>query len=297
MYRLIPHKDLDKKKWDKLIEDAINPRVYALSWYLDAVCAGQWSAIINDDYSVGMPLPLNKKIPFLTRITVPPFSQQLGMFYKKEPDSLERIIDVIPLKHRHIVLQLNEDNGLLSHPSFEHRARPNFTLQLDKSPEKIRKGYAKRLKANLKNAAKHDLEIRDGEAESFIKNYLSLTDEQIKLTPSFQSKLKSIVHQLKINDLAIIKDVFHNETLLSTCLLTLFNNRLTYLMARSTKEGKSKNAMHFLLDNMISTHTAEAGQIILDFEGSSIKGVAHFFKSFGAEKKEYSLLERRRFPF
>ena len=66
-------------------------------------------------------------------------------------------------------------------------------------------------------------------------------------------------------------------------------------MARSTVEGKSMNAMHYLLDHLIEKHAGQ--QIVLDFEGSSIPGLAHFFKSFGAEKKEFSLLTRRRFPF
>lgn len=293
-FRLIDHTDLDKDKWDRLIANAENPRIYALSWYLDTVCSNGWKAVIDDSYSVGLPLPLNTKIPFFPRIAVPPFSQQLGVFYTKKPESFKRIFDVISVTFREVILQCNEHNGIIEVPGFEVQAKPNFTLALNDLKE-VRKAYAKRLKANLKNAAKHELVIVDGDAESFISQYLSLTDKQIKVTPSFEAKFRALIQQLTINKLAIIKNVFHNGELLSTCLLTLFHNRLTYLMARSTAEGKAKNSMHFLLDHLITEHCGKG--VVLDFEGSSISGLAHFFKSFGAQKNEYSLMTRRRFPF
>lgn len=242
-----------------------------------------------------MALPLNKKIPFLTRIAVPPFSQQLGIFYLKKPENPARILDVIPKQFRQVVLQCNEDNGLLMHPEFNLEAKPNYVLSLDRDISELRKAYAKRLKANLKNAAKHPMVIRKIPWETFVKYYLTLTDQQIKVDKTFENRLSAVVKGLVDRNFGHIWAVFHNETMLSTCLLTLFNNRLTYLMARSTAEGKSKNAMHFLLDHLIEKHAG--GKAILDFEGSSIPGLAHFFKSFGAEKREYALLKRRSFPF
>lgn len=296
--KVIDRGRLDVDKWDKLINRAVNGRVYALSWYLDTVCSSKWKAIVSDDYSVGMPLPINHKIPFFPRIAVPPFSQQLGIFYKQEPASIEAILDHIPTKYRQVVLQLNEENGLIEHPDFSIEPKPNYTLSLGNDYDSIKKGYAKRLRANLKNANKHELSIQKGKAATFIQQYIALTDKQIKVNPKFEQKLTEIVNLLEINGLGIIMEVIHNEKQLSTCLLTLFNNRLTYLMARSTEEGKAKNAMHFLLDNIIKEYCQPASkQLLLDFEGSSIKGLAHFFKSFGAIKNEYSLLKRRRFPF
>ena len=77
-----------------------------------------------------------------------------------------------------------------------------------------------------------------------------------------------------------------NETL-ALVLLVHWGNRLHYLLGMSNSEGLKQEAMPFFFKNLMSTQKG-SGQII-DFEGSSLPGVAAFFRSIGAEEEGYGL--------
>ncbi|MDP4600608.1 MAG: hypothetical protein NWS84_05650, partial [Polaribacter sp.] len=73
---------LDVEKYDLCIENSIQSRIYAFSWYLDIV-ADHWDVLVLNDYEAVMPLPWKKKFG-LKYITQPYFCQQLGIFSKEE---------------------------------------------------------------------------------------------------------------------------------------------------------------------------------------------------------------------
>jgi len=76
---------------------------------------------------------------------------------------------------------------------------------------------------------------------------------------------------------------------------TLFKDRFTYLIPVSNEQGKKDSAMFYLVDHLIRQ---TAGQDkILDFEGSSIHGVARFYRGFGAENQPYHIIKKLRPSF
>ena len=50
---------IDRVKWDKCIQNSVNKKVYACSWYLDTV-ASNWDALIYDDYKLVFPIVFKK---------------------------------------------------------------------------------------------------------------------------------------------------------------------------------------------------------------------------------------------
>src|SRR5436190_22577275 len=69
---------IEKTKWDRCMDNAVNGLVYGYSFYLDAM-ADNWDALVMGDYEAVMPLTWKKKYgihylcqPFLT--------PQLGIF-------------------------------------------------------------------------------------------------------------------------------------------------------------------------------------------------------------------------
>jgi len=64
--------------------------------------------------------------------------------------------------------------------------------------------------------------------------------------------------------------------------------------AASNEEGKKLGAMFFLVDNFIKTNAEK--EIILDFEGSMIPGVARFYSGFGSIPETYFQLKFNRLP-
>jgi len=67
------------------------------------------------------------------------------------------------------------------------------------------------------------------------------------------------------------------------------------LLNVSTEIGKSNGAMPYLLD---ATIRREAGKNkYIDFEGSSVEGIARFYQSFGAENVPYYQLKNNKLPW
>ena len=92
-----------------------------------------------------------------------------------------------------------------------------------------------------------------------------------------------------------IYEVFDSESIqLGGAIFLMDNNRITYLFSAVNQNGRDKQAISFLLDLLIFKYANQ--KMIFDFEGSMIKEIADFFKSFGAVKENYYLY-RQRFLF
>ena len=66
-------------------------------------------------------------------------------------------------------------------------------------------------------------------------------------------------------------------------------------MSASNEQGKRSRAMFALIDHIIDKYS-DTG-LVLDFEGSNIKGVARFFAGFGAEQHDYYNIHINKLPF
>ena len=112
MIQYVSRKLLDEKKYDFCIENSIQSRIYAFSWYLDIV-ADHWDVLVLNDYEAVMPIPWKQKLGF-KYITQPYFCQQLGIFSLttiSEETQLE-FIKKIPSKFLKVSLALNSQNML-----------------------------------------------------------------------------------------------------------------------------------------------------------------------------------------
>jgi len=295
-FRLLDKTDLNIKKWNTSIQQAGNGRVNALSWYLDIVSGGQWKALVSQDYAYLVPLPINKRVPLVNRISIPYYSQQLGMFGQLpiSEDLVKAALAQIP-NYRQVIMQWNEFVPIPARSSFDISMRPNFVLELNKSIEVLRSSYSKNLKRNLKKLQKVDFECKPVPLEEFENFYLANTDKQTKVTAKFKTMFGKLIRAILKNECGMIRGVYVSDRLIAACLYTNFNNRLIALLIRSNKEGKEHAAMHHIMDQIIVEYAGS--DHLLDFEGSAIDSVARFFKSYGAELKPYPLLKRSRFPF
>ena len=84
----IKNSNIDREKWDKCIVSSCNPRIYAISWYLDIVCKN-WDGLVFGDYEVVFPVVFKKRF-FLKKSYHPFFCQQLGLFSKDKNLTLDQ---------------------------------------------------------------------------------------------------------------------------------------------------------------------------------------------------------------
>lgn len=281
------HQEIDKQKWDDVISTSENHLFYAYSWYLDIV-SPDWEALIWDDYEYIMPLPIKRKfkIPYLVQ---PVLTQQLGVFSKKKIDSeiMEKFVHKIP--YYSYELNLNEKNH---YPEIEDR--PNYLLDLSPSYELISGKFSKNTFRNIDKALKAGLNIC---TELDVNEFLDFYDSVQK---NYQSVNIKVIKRLTESDKASgmiqfwgIRDK-ENE-LIAILSMVVSYNRITYLLPVSNEKGKKLSAMFMIVNEMILKYSGK--NYVLDFEGSSVEGIARFYKGFGAENHPYFVIRKFRPSF
>ncbi|GAB1415234.1 hypothetical protein MASR2M117_06400 [Paludibacter sp.] len=283
----LSNKFIDKVKWDKKINEADNGLVYALSWYLDIV-SPKWEALVSDDYEYIMPIPIKRKykIPYLVQ---PSLSQQLGVF-SAEPITKEIILLFIKkLPSYSYQINLNYLNILADAIKL-----PNYVLSVARPYEDIINGFTKNTVRNIEKANKNNLNIvEDISTEHFIRFYESINKKYNSIAID---SLKELINQGEKHN--IFRKLFtldENGNIIAALVYTLFKNRLVFLIPISNEEGKLKSAMFYVVNHIIKTK-AES-DILLDFEGSAIEGIARFYKGFGAKNQPYYVIKRFRPSF
>ncbi len=82
---------------------------------------------------------------------------------------------------------------------------------------------------------------------------------------------------------------------LALALLLKKKNRLYLLMSVCPPAGRKAEANHFLLDSLIREFAGTG--VLLDFEGSEIPGVAHFYSNFGGFDQPFFFYRHNRLPW
>ncbi len=289
----VSHEKINFKKWDTCIKNAPNGNIYAWSWYLN--CLGHWDALIAEDYQYCFPLFSNSKLFGIRQIYQPLFCQQLGLFSSES--ITETILDSFLqklLKYKFVQLNLNESNSKLAVP-YPYTNRQNHLLPLSHSYEDIRSNYSKSLRKRLKKAKdKHKSIEQVLSVETLIDFYK-----------------KNVGHKTKIKDYSNIRNIItmSSKNLMGFALqlktatneigaMGFFgrsHNRIYNLFGASSPLGKKNHSMHLLLDSIIQMNAGTTQ--VLDFEGSSIPNIAHFFERFGAKPQSYSSLKINQLPY
>ncbi len=289
MIEYIAHKNLDIAKYDICIEQSINVRIYAYSWYLDCV-ADDWDALVLNDYEAVMPLPRRKKYG-LNYIYQIPWVQQLGIFSKDNINELliQNFIDHIPKKYVLVDYNFNSKNNFSSKYVVK---RINYVLNLDKSFEEISQNYNKNRKRIIRREFSDYIIDKNGSVEDFLDLYIN----QNVNYKTHKDSYEKLQHLLNVKHSSVhIWNVYKNEELLAGLVWLNDKNRITYLLPVATDLAKKDNIPTFIINELIKEY--QNTNYILDFEGSMIEGVANFYRSFGAVKEEYCWYRKRLMVF
>lgn len=300
--RFVPRSEIETAKWNGCVHYAPNGRIYGYSWYLDNV-AERWDALVENDYESVFPLVWNDKIMGYKQLYQPPLCQQLGLFSVNACSSkrLQAFLDAIPREFRYAQIALNDGNrgALLQLPGLQCSPAPNYVIDLNRPYEALRSAYSDNVKRNIKKAEKRPLYFStDLKPEHFVQAVREYHAGRGNRFPdSVFHAAHRIIYNAQHRGLGFIAGVFHAETrrLQAAIFFLVSAERLINLMNVTTAEGRECGAMHLLLDVIVRQH-AERPKL-LDFEGSSVPGVAQFYSSFGAQDLPYMRLSFNRLPW
>ena len=295
MIQYFEHKKIDKRKWDATIAECGN--IYAYSWYLDIVHPG-WDALVEDDYQVVMPLTGGKKFG-VNYLFQPYFVQQLGVFSKApmSDEKTEAFLKAIPAKYRFAEIRLNESNAFdKDMQGIEYHS--NVILDLNQEYEAIRANYHTNTKRNLAKAENNNLQLVNTVipyhvVALFTDNRGALLD---KWGDAEYARLTSLAATAVNRKAAFILGVTEKSVgqLLCAAIFMKTNERITFLFSGLTEEGKQRQAMTYLLDQVIQQYAHQP--ITFDFEGSDDENLARFYLGFGGREVKYPGYTFNRLP-
>ena len=293
--RYFKNTQIDKTRWNEIIDKAPNGLIYAYSWYLDEL-AEHWDALIMGDYEMIMPLPWTCKYGVYC-IYMPFFVQRLGIYSTKpiNSETYQRFLNAIPAKFRLIDLCLEMPESIENHKNIKIKTRTNYVLEMNRPYDSVYEGYRldakKKLRTNTAFFYKEGVEIK--KVIDDYRKYIGPTIPVVK--EQHYSRLeKSLLEAEKRNHLISAQVTDDEGIVLATGIFLVDSRRAYYIMGSQTIEGREKHATHFLLDDFFKMHCQQIK--IFDFEGSDIPGVAEFFKKWGSQPEYYSQIRWARFP-
>ena len=289
MIRYIKRSELDVEKYNLCIENSKNSRIYAFSWYLDIV-ADNWDVLVLNDYDAVMPLPWRSKY-FIKFIYPPCWTQQLGVFSTTKIDEnlIETFITSIPKKFKKITLNLNSENNILKEKVL---IKTNYILPLNKPYKELLENYKSVRRRNNSGLINEEFDLFEiASSKEIIKLFVLQKQNSIDLIKSDYDRLEQLISYLtSINSIDIIIVKNKKGELLGGAFFLKDSKRITYLFSSVSNEGRDKNVMTFIINSEIEKYANS--NLILDFEGSMIPGIAFFFKSFGSLEEMYYLFEK-----
>lgn len=292
--RYLPHKKIDKARWDATVAAAPNGLVYAYSWYLDAL-SGPWDALVIDDYEYVMPLPWRKKIG-IQYLFQPDLTPVLGLFGPATTrDIMQKILSAIPSKFKLWDISLNHDNDIPDglYPVYR---RSNYVLSLRENYEALKNRFNNNCTRNIKKALNANCQIEKG---INIEDIIELSKEQFKTFTDFDEANFLAVASIFRDHLADHKGITYgvfdkNKRLLASCAFLFSNGRAYYWLVGNHPSAKEFAASFLLIDQFIRDYAGT--DLVLDFEGSDTDSIAKFYKGFGASDESYNTIYYSKLP-
>jgi hypothetical protein len=286
----IPGEQIDRERWDRCIETAVNGNIESYSWFLDIMSPG-WGGLVKGDYEYVMPMPVARRFG-INYLLQPRFIQQCGVFGLTSPDisTACTFLNALPTNIKVIDYYFNEQNSLPS--GLDVEMRTNFILNTDKSYEELKLAYNHNLIRKLRKAVQSGFHIiKNNKPEPLIKLFREVNGRRFSfLKDKDYMKLALVIHACLHRDKAKVWTVCNSENVLCGGAIWLFSHgRAVLFFSVQGATDKAESALAWLIDSFIKENATSG--IVLDFEGSVQPGLARFYGSFGSVAHFYPRLK------
>jgi hypothetical protein len=224
-----------------------------------------------------------KKVGPFRYLTLPTGIQKNGTFCTSIPTEA-----IAWLQQKYFKIHLSFSENLVTNlsellPNVLTVQRSNFVLSTKDPYEKIQLTFDQNHKRNVKKAQKNELILKQSGNYSALLTDFIRNNSKNKSSIAFYQKLFKSPESLKPT-WWFASHSKHKEFLAGIFSLEL-GNRLYILFTHVTQLGKEKNALFFLIDQIIQQKANQ--DFYIDFEGSNEPGLARFYKGFGSHNEPY----------
>ncbi len=286
---------IDLPKWDNCIQHAPNGLIYAYSWYLNHM-AKQWDGLVLNDYEAVMPLTWNRKYG-ISYLYQPFLTAQLGVFvHSISAEMLQSFLQAIPAKFSYWDFYLKYQN-VFELKSFPLYLRKNLVLYLGNPYEELYHHYRPNIQRNIRKAEKLGCKpIVDFPVQKVIDLAIAQMKKYTTESSVNVDRFTRLYHHLHKQQQAVTYGILSAKNeIIASCVFIFSHNRAYYILVGNHPNSRMAGASHCLIDAFIKDH---AGQhLLLDFEGSDIINLAHFYQGFGAYEENYPAIRLNKLPF
>lgn len=183
------------------------------------------------------------------------------------------------------------------HPSITILNRQNYVLPLNRSYNELISGFRQNIKRNVRKARElgctYSSTVQAGQVIELSKG---LMKQKTNLTDKDYDRFLGLFNRMFESGHALVRGVYGNTgELLASAIFFMDEQRIYYILGGNHPNGKTLGASHLLMASFIEEFAGKP--YVLDFEGSSIPGLAFFYESFGSELKLFPAVRIDRLPW
>ncbi len=293
MIRIVSRKNLDVEKYDDCVANSIQSNVFGFSWYLDAA-VDNWNVLVLNNYEAVMPLPCRKKL-FIKYVYLPFWILELGIYSKDIEDENEFLIELFS-EYKFVESRLNPKNSFSMFQNCQLERMFQF-LSLNESYELILKNYRRDRKKDVQRAIKNDLTERwNDNPMNLIDLYRDNVGKRIsKIKEEDYIRLHKIITACIDRNLGEVLSIYDKENkLVASGFFITYNGKVSILASSTDFKNRKNGANTYLIDRAIYKYQSRFDEF--NFGGSSMKQIAKYFYSFGAETQKYIQIKQNKLP-
>ena len=212
------------------------------------------------------------------------------------PGMLNSFIQLAATKFRFAEITLN----FLNIPGkgkniFTSSLRNNFILPLNRDYKTIHSHFHSDVKQSLKKTAKSSLEYKKSvQYNDAIELYQRSYGSRFNISSREYVQFKSLCAYYLEHKRLLVREVYEENELMAVALLLKDKNRLYNIISCITSKGKRLLANYFLYNELIREFATK--DMVLDFEGSDLPGVAFFYRKFTNVNQQYPFIRYNLLP-
>ncbi|MBO8130229.1 MAG: hypothetical protein H0Z29_01780 [Candidatus Marinimicrobia bacterium] len=294
---------------DILFSDEIqeNLPIFLKKWWLDVVASNRWHYIASRKNNLIVIWPILHEKKFFLKISrMPPFTQYLGPYILKDKNMSISISEEIEI-YESLLKKISIYNvfkqrlnlgvkNLLPFIWQKFNTSVRYTYRIDTS-QKMLGNIFKNMSATRRRKIKKGSEVLVAEKgtvnEKFLQLIMRTFIRKHENIPDSIDLLTDIYKQSMKNDSGVIINAKkqNSDEIWGTAFFVQDKFALYYLIgAYDDKVDKEGLTSSFLIWEGIKL--AKEKGLVFDFEGSVLKGVEYFFRSFGGELNPYYEVSR-----
>ncbi len=253
---------------------------------------------------------LNTKKYGFTFLKLPPYTPHCGLFFisdSKNKSSINNFTKEVMNEVSTFFTNQKSALTVLAFPSSiidfqpfiwaKYKVIPNYTyrINLDKPLEDIKSNFDSKNRNVINKAIKEEIVVKENvlskeELYNFFVNSLNTTDANI-----YKKELKNVFTKFSDDANSFSVSAFKNNQLLGNVFCVFDKNVCYYLLGGVHKKSGIQGVNNLLVQKCIEK-AKDLGCKTFDFEGSMLKGVEKFFRSFGPELVPYYTVNKASLP-